>query len=187
MDTGITMSIFPWVLVSQLCPEVIFWTVQPLATKPGNVVCWCIIMSSSVMLKTNKQWLPSKLGADLGAYIQNMTAFTISSELMILLKPNLIWCRPSYAKASVKRLVCCVQSEGHSECSKFHFSNEDILTLQRLAAENNLIIIPLVQTFGHMEVMLFWLLDTWRSCCFDFWTHGGRAVLDFWTHGGSAV
>jgi len=47
-------------------------------------------MSSSVMLKTNKQWLPSKLGADLGAYIQNMTAFTISSELTILLKPNLI-------------------------------------------------------------------------------------------------
>ena len=60
-------------------------------------------------------------------------------------------------KLPMKRLVCCVQGQGHSKCSKFHFSNEDILALQRLAAENNLIIIPLVQTFGHMEVVLFWM------------------------------
>ena len=43
-----------------------------------------------------------------------------------------------------------------------HFSIEDILTLQRLAADNNMIIIPLVQTFGHMEVVLFCI---WDVCC----------------------
>ncbi|KAK7111153.1 hypothetical protein V1264_010836 [Littorina saxatilis] len=34
------------------------------------------------------------------------------------------------------------------------YSMEDILTLQRLAEENELIVVPLVQTFGHMEFVL---------------------------------
>ena len=56
-----------------------------------NFVWWCSIMSLSVMLKKKQVCYRQSQGHSDGLYDQNTTLSAVSSELMILRQPDLVW------------------------------------------------------------------------------------------------
>ena len=80
---GILESLCPCV---QLYPDDIFWTAQPFITKLSMVVHhWLECHMKEMGCYRQGQ------GHSEGLYNQNMTVSTISSKLMILLQPDLVW------------------------------------------------------------------------------------------------
>ena len=105
------------------CLDDIFWTAQPFVTKLGLVIHHhepkCLVEKLICYLQGHWE----------GSYNENMTAFTISSELQILLQPNLErWC--SIISQRVKELNCCIQGRGHSKGSECHWMFGQMISSQ---------------------------------------------------------
>ena len=86
-STGIILSVWLSFCVSGLCPGDIFWTIKNFVTKLGMVVYH---HAAECHVKKIVCYLPGQ-GHSEGLHHQNMNVSTISSELMILLHPNLVW------------------------------------------------------------------------------------------------
>ena len=80
---------------SQQIPKCQWMFVRMISSKPPNIllqnlVWWCIVMIRSAMQKRPVCCIHCQ-GHSKGLYDQNMTASTVSSELLICLLPILVW------------------------------------------------------------------------------------------------
>lgn len=103
-----------------------------------------------------------QLFADLGAkgiLIEYEDTFPYEGELKILqskshpayrCKDYLLYALPKTAVENMSHFMCLMFVWSHCHCSTY--SCDEIITIQDVAYSRGLEIIPLVQTFGHLEV-----------------------------------
>ena len=96
--------------------------VRVIAFEPQNILfpnlVWrCSIMSQSVMQKKNVCYLQDQ-GHSEGSYDQNMTLSVISTELLILRQPDLVWWYIVISQCCVKKIDYCIEGKSHSEGSE---------------------------------------------------------------------
>ena len=70
-----------------VCPDDIFWTAKHFVTEPGMVMQYY----EPDCLAEKMVWYLQGQGHSEGSYNQTFAVSTISSELLILLQPNLVW------------------------------------------------------------------------------------------------
>ena len=85
--------------------------------------CYCGASSWAGISCKKINWLFSRSRSQQGLIWSNMTVSAISSELLILLPPNLVWWHiiMSWIVLPKIGLLCCGQGQGHRKSSKFQW------------------------------------------------------------------